>query len=160
MEAFQADCTVLFDIIITITGSQIEQQQDNNTCLSYWLSNTAVLSSGAASSLPVAALSTPVSGDLPHYLSLSRSVLLFPNLFKLSAVNKTLPASCICMHHFACSLSNADCFAQHVQISCLLIISCDCCHQDCAAEMTKCFGTCTYCMWIVSNSFMKLKQLI
>ena len=45
--AFQADCTVLSDKIITITGSQIERQQDNNTCLSYWLSNTAVLLNAA-----------------------------------------------------------------------------------------------------------------
>ena len=105
MEAFQADCTVIFDKIITITGSQIERQQDNNTCLSYWLSNTAVLSNAAESSLPVASLSTPGSGDLPHCFSLSRSVLLFANLFKLSSVNKTLTVSCLYLHASFCFLS-------------------------------------------------------
>ena len=35
-KVFQADRTVLFD-------SQIEQQQDNNGCLAYWLSNTVTL---------------------------------------------------------------------------------------------------------------------
>ena len=42
-KVFQADRTVLFDKIINTMGSQIERQQDNNTCLSYWLSNTVTL---------------------------------------------------------------------------------------------------------------------
>ena len=42
-KVFQADRTVLFDKIINTMGSQIERQQDNNACLSYWLSNTVTL---------------------------------------------------------------------------------------------------------------------
>ena len=42
-KVFQADRTVLFDKIINSMGSQIEQQQDNNGCLAYWLSNTVTL---------------------------------------------------------------------------------------------------------------------
>ncbi|KAK9809830.1 hypothetical protein WJX72_000004 [[Myrmecia] bisecta] len=42
-KVFQADRTVLFDRIINTMGSQIEKQQDNNACLSYWLSNTVTL---------------------------------------------------------------------------------------------------------------------
>ena len=34
---------MLFDKIINSMGSQIEQQQDNNGCLAYWLSNTVTL---------------------------------------------------------------------------------------------------------------------
>ncbi|CAL5219117.1 g891 [Coccomyxa viridis] len=42
-KTFQADRTVLFDKIINAMGGQIEKQQDNNGCLSYWLSNTVTL---------------------------------------------------------------------------------------------------------------------
>lgn len=42
-KTFQADRTVLFDKIINTVGTQIEQQQDNNACLAYWLSNTVTL---------------------------------------------------------------------------------------------------------------------
>ncbi|CAL8460835.1 g366 [Coccomyxa elongata] len=42
-KTFQADRTVLFDKIINAMGGQIERQQDNNACLSYWLSNTVTL---------------------------------------------------------------------------------------------------------------------
>lgn len=42
-KTFQADRTVLFDKIINTMGGQIEKQQDNNGCLSYWLSNTVTL---------------------------------------------------------------------------------------------------------------------
>jgi len=40
---WQADRTQLFDRVINSMGSQIEIQQDNNACLSYWLSNTVTL---------------------------------------------------------------------------------------------------------------------
>ena len=42
-KVFKEDRTVLFDKIINTMGSQIERQQDNNACLSYWLSNTGTL---------------------------------------------------------------------------------------------------------------------
>ena len=42
-KTFQADRTQLFDRIINAMGSQIEAQQENNVCLSYWLSNTVTL---------------------------------------------------------------------------------------------------------------------
>ena len=42
-KVFQADRTVLFDKIINTMGSHIEQQQENNSCLAYWLSNTVTL---------------------------------------------------------------------------------------------------------------------
>ncbi|GFH24351.1 uncharacterized protein HaLaN_22129 [Haematococcus lacustris] len=41
--AFQADRTTLFDRIIGVIGTQIEQQQDDNAFLAYWLSNTVTL---------------------------------------------------------------------------------------------------------------------
>jgi myosin-5 len=41
--AFQADRTSLFDRIIHVMGNQIENQQDDNVFLSYWLTNTVTL---------------------------------------------------------------------------------------------------------------------
>jgi hypothetical protein len=34
--AVQADRTTLFDRVIGVIGSQIEQQQDDNAALAYW----------------------------------------------------------------------------------------------------------------------------
>ncbi len=42
-KVFQLNQTQLFDRIINTMGGQIEAKQDNNTCLSYWLSNTVTL---------------------------------------------------------------------------------------------------------------------
>ena len=42
-KTFQADRTQLFDRVINAMGGQIERQQENNACLSYWLSNTVTL---------------------------------------------------------------------------------------------------------------------
>ncbi len=42
-KTFQADRTQLFDRIINTMGGQIEKKQDDNLCLSYWLSNTVTL---------------------------------------------------------------------------------------------------------------------
>eukprot|EP00197_Chlamydomonas_leiostraca_P009765 CAMPEP_0202867474 /NCGR_PEP_ID=MMETSP1391-20130828/9454_1 /ASSEMBLY_ACC=CAM_ASM_000867 /TAXON_ID=1034604 /ORGANISM="Chlamydomonas leiostraca, Strain SAG 11-49" /LENGTH=1634 /DNA_ID=CAMNT_0049547521 /DNA_START=190 /DNA_END=5094 /DNA_ORIENTATION=- len=41
--AFQADRTSLFDRIIGVIGSQIEKQQEDNSFLAYWLTNTVTL---------------------------------------------------------------------------------------------------------------------
>ena len=40
---FQADRTQFFDKIINTMGRQIEDQEENNNTLSYWLANTVTL---------------------------------------------------------------------------------------------------------------------
>ncbi|GLC45498.1 hypothetical protein PLESTM_001742300 [Pleodorina starrii] len=41
--AFQADRTAIFDRIVSVIGQQLERGQEDNNCLSYWLSNTVTL---------------------------------------------------------------------------------------------------------------------
>ncbi|GFR45863.1 hypothetical protein Agub_g7314 [Astrephomene gubernaculifera] len=41
--AFQADRTAIFDRIVSVIGQQVERGQEDNNCLSYWLSNTVTL---------------------------------------------------------------------------------------------------------------------
>ncbi|GFR45883.1 hypothetical protein Agub_g7337 [Astrephomene gubernaculifera] len=41
--AFQADRTAIFDRIVSVIGQQVECGQEDNNCLSYWLSNTVTL---------------------------------------------------------------------------------------------------------------------
>ncbi|GLC49894.1 hypothetical protein PLESTB_000320300 [Pleodorina starrii] len=41
--AFQADRTTIFDRIVSVIGQQVERGQEDNNCLSYWLSNTVTL---------------------------------------------------------------------------------------------------------------------